>query len=156
VPFINITVVEPLPDGTPIYDVSGGVEKGQLVGFSKNWSTRWRLAKKGGCPSWIDQIVIGQNKDVLKKTRVRATQVPAIASSSKSSRDVVAIFLDMEGDEDHRGIFPFVYVSKFHDSGVPDKITGKNIPIADELWFSTKAVDDPIVEKAEAECNHAL
>ena len=155
-PFPNITVIDPLPDGTPIYDVSNGVDKKKLVGYSNNWSVRWRLAKKGGCPSWIDQIVVGNNKDVLKKTRVRATQVPAVASSSKSSRDVVALFLDGDGDEDHRVVCPFVYVAKSHDSGITDQITGKNIPVADELWFSSKAVDDPIVADAEADCNHAL
>jgi len=155
-PFANITVVDPLPDGTPIYDVSGGVDKKEKVGFSNNWSVRWRLAKKGGCPSWIDEIVVGTSQEVLKRSKVRANQVPAIASSSFSSRDVVAIFLDEDGDEDRRVIYPFVYVSKSHDSGKPDVITGENKPVADELWFSSKAVDDPIVMKAEADCNHKL
>ena len=154
--FSNITVVNPLPDGTPIFDVSDGVDKKRPVGLSNNWSVRWRVAKKGGCPSWIDQIVIADDPSVLKKTTVRAVQVPAIASSSKSSRDVIAIFLDADGDEATRTVVSFVYVAKSHDSGIPDRITGKNIPIADELWFSSRPVNDKVVTDAEAECNHSL
>jgi hypothetical protein len=156
--FVNITIVDPLPSGTPIYDVSKGTDDKHkhFVGLSNNWSTRWRLEKKGGCPSWIDEIVIGANAAVLKKTKVRPTQVPAVASSSMSSRDVLAIFLDGEGDEDHRVIYPFVYVPKSHSSERTDSITGMKRPVADELWFSSKAVDDPLVEKLEADCNHPL
>jgi hypothetical protein len=154
--FTNITVIHPDPNGTPIYDVSNGVDKKVQIGFSKDWSTRWRAAKAGGCPSWIDQIVVGKNLDVLNKTSVRAAQNVAVASSSKSSRDVVVILLDADGAESNRTVCPYVYVAASHGSGVSDNITGQDIPIADELWFSSKIVDDPIVAKAEADCNHSL
>ncbi len=153
---LNITIVKPLPDGTPIFDVSSGVSKKQLAGYSNKWSTRWRPPQKGGCPSWIDQIIVAKDRSTLKKAKVQPNGSPAVASSSKSSRDVVAITLNDDGDEAARSVWAYLYVAKSHDSGVKDHITGLNIPIADELWFSSKPVDDPIVAAAEAECNHAL
>lgn len=155
-PFMNVTVVDPLRDGTPIYDVSDGVEHKRKIGFSNNWSVRWRVPNKGGCPSWIDQIVVGQNPEVLARTVVQAVQMPAVASSSMSSRDVIAIMLNEDGFEDTRKVIPYVYVGKYHSSGKPDQITSLPVPIADELWFSQKPVDDKAVLEAEGACNHSL
>lgn len=153
-PKFDITVIKPLPEGTPVYDVNSG--KPVLVGYSNSWNVRWRVAAKGGCPSWIDQIVVGANQEVLNRTNIRAVEVPSIASSSKSSRDVIATFLDEDGNEDRRALWPFVYVPRFKDSGVIDKNTGKDIPIALELWFSSRAVNDDLVLRAEGDCNHSL
>jgi hypothetical protein len=155
--FLNITIVIPNPNGTPIFDVSSGVDKKKQIGLSLDWSTRLRAsANKGGCPSWIDQIVVAKDLATAKSTRVRAVQAVGIASSSFSSRDVVAIFLDKDGNEDKRGIYPFVYVATSHLSDTKDRITGEPIPIADEMWFSFSAVNDPKVVQAEGDCNHAL
>jgi hypothetical protein len=157
---LNLTIVNPNDEtGTPVYDVSRGVDPGdkKLIGVSRNWSTRLRAsADKGGCPSWIDQIVIAPNDATARKTTVKATQAAPIASSSFSSRDVVAIILNSDGNENQRAIFPYVYVAAFHDSGEIDKTTGKPIPIADELWFAQTPVNDKRVTDAEAECNHPL
>lgn len=155
-PYLNVTIIKPDPNGTIIFDVSNGVANKTQIGFSKEWSTRWRTAKGGGCPSWIDEMVVGKDRTVVGKTNVHPTQAPAVASSSRSSRDVVVIFLDADGDEKNRVIYPYVYVAASHDSPGLDRITGLNIPVADELWFSSKAVDDPVVVKAEADCNHSL
>src|SRR5262249_12593648 len=117
-PGVNVTIIGPsLPHGSRIYDVTDGVDKKKPLGISINWSTRWRAsAGKGGCPSWIDQIVVAKDSKTANSTTVEAPQRIGIASSSFSSRDVVAILLDKNGNEDTRVIYPYVYVAEFHDS----------------------------------------
>jgi hypothetical protein len=155
--FVNITIVDPNPDGTPIYDVSNGTGSKQLLGMSTDWSTRMRSSvSKGGCPSWIDQIVVAPDLKTCQATPIHTRPIPGIASSSFSSRDVLAIFVDKKGEEDHRAVYPYVYVAKSHSSIRIDPITGKPVPVADEMWFSSKPVNDTVVIAIEGMCNHAL
>lgn len=147
------TIAEPnLEDGTRIYDVSDGVANKQPLGFGSNWSTRLRLPGRGGCPSWIDQIVIAKDLTTANKRPLRAPQPHPVASSSFSSRDVVAIFLDQDGKENERKVYSFVYIVDFEPSEKIDPATNKPIPIVNEMWFSLSAVDDPKVRDAESNC----
>ena len=153
----RVTILDPLkPSGTPVYDVTAGVDKKEQLGVSVEWSTRWRPSHKGeGCVSWIDHIVVAKDSTTANSTPVHAPG-PAVASSSFSSRHVVAILLDQDGNEDARKTYPYVYVVDFHPSGRPDRNTGKDVPIADELWFSQTPVTHPNITKAENACTSLL
>jgi hypothetical protein len=153
--FMNITVVIPNPNGTIINEVDQSGKVIRALGVSLQWSTRFRpTADRGGCPSWIDQIAVAPD---LASAGNSSIHLPStIPSSSLSSRDVVAITLNDSGVESGRKTYAYVYVAKRHNSTYTDPVTGKLIPIADEIWFAQGAVDNPIVFEAEGECNHTL
>jgi len=139
-PSIGTTVKQVDADGNLI----GGVFK------AVSWSTRNRQVAGGGCPQWLDQIVISQTIDGARAGAGLVGPSSAGASSSSSSRDVIAIQVNNNGQEVTRFVVPYTLVGRFAQ---PQK--NQALPVAEELWFSNQPFNPRNTQFLEAEtaCN---
>lgn len=131
---VNARIAFPASGGTPVFRING---KKELIGLSADWNTRTRpQGRRAGCPSWIESIVVAQSFDAASKAK-KLKQTPGIASSSFSSRDVSVIHVDTNGQTTTEESVPFLFIPKFHLSTQEPGYEGIEVPVADEIWFSS-------------------
>jgi|SRR5277367_5929090 len=138
------TLIKPAPNGTVVKktDAFGSAER---TYYSFSWSTRNRTSS-AGCPQWIDRIVIGDTPEGARKGKDLVIPDQAIASSSRSSRDVVAFHVDNDGKLKSILGFAAALVPKVSGSGA--------VPVADEMWLSKEEFDASTgVGQIEGQCS---
>src|SRR5713101_7147939 len=146
----------PQDGGTVVKQVD---KDGKLTGKefrSTSWNTRFRPdGITGGCPRWLNQIVVA---DALEGANKGKNLIPpnsstaTIASSSPSSRDVTAVYVDSNGTKIREFRVPYVFVPYSQPSN-----HGTGWEIANEIWFSDSPFDPKTtkIDEAEAVCNAA-
>jgi hypothetical protein len=140
-PAFKITNVDPLPHGTPVFDVTGGQHN--QIGLSIDWNAKPAPAPQG-CPQWIDTINVAQDLGSAQKGHAQNPVPPdPFASSSLSSRNVNYQSVDQNGNVTPVNNVPYVliaahhYIKDAHGDPVINPKTGKACtPLADEIWFS--------------------
>src|SRR5215831_8884220 len=135
---MRLPIVNPLVDGTRVFEVNGNDKT--AIGFSTHWTVKTnRDAKPGlGCPSFIDQMVVGDTGEEARRAAaaVPLVQEPGVASSSFSSHHVKMIRLQPDGSQYVREVENLLVAKWF-----------KNLcdqhPTATEIWVS----DEPFLDQ---------
>lgn len=137
-------LIKPSPNGTVVKqtDAFGSAER---TYYTFSWSTRNRTSSVG-CPQWIDRIVIGDTPEGARKGKNLVIPDQTVASSSRSSRDVVAFHVDKDGKL--KGLLGFT-------AALVPKVSGFGaVPIAEELWLTTGEFDASTgIAQIEGQCS---
>ena len=150
---LSIKDVLPNPAGTTVKEVDS---QGNLTGRefkSVAWSIRDQDPQNpGGCPTWIDKIVVSETVEGAKRGAGLIREAVVIASSSFSSRDLQAIHVDQSGQQIETFQVPYGLVAAV-SANPPQDATA---PIAAELWFSQQPFDRTATPVAimETRCTH--
>lgn len=158
----EITLFKYFPDetnGTPVKftDTAGalaahGHDPGDPAQYiTIDWTSRVRKPGGGGCPQWIDYIVIGDALAHVVKARDQGllSDKMGVASSSASSHDLQVIYVDADGDIKKAFVVKNALIPATADIPQPDQ------PVAAEVWFCDQPFD-PVKTKIlalEAKCN---